>query len=114
MEIKQPTFLISDIEFRLKEDLDLDEATKASETMSLFFSPNTATLSAVTSAEKMKEFFSTVLEPVKGNLPENFNWGKIKGKIQLQVFKTFFLQKLKNGINDSEEFVNSILDQPEQ
>ncbi len=102
--IKDQTFKIINTKFRLKEDLDLDEADEAGKLLNLFFSPATTTVIAQAKAADIKRFLSIVLEPADGAvIPADFNFGKIKEDEAVKVFLYFFLSRMKKGSNISKE-----------
>lgn len=102
--IKDQTFKIEEVEFRLKEDLDLDESEEAGRLLNLFFSPTTTTVVAQAKASDIKKFLSIVLEPVNGKpVPGDFNFGKIKESVQVKVFMFFFISRVRKGSSISSE-----------
>ena len=84
--------------FTLKVDLDLEE----SEIVSDFFKDSYAKGKTEInlgnfSSSQVAKFFATVLEPVDGRLPAEFNFKKIKESVQLEVFKDFFLSRVQRA-----------------
>lgn len=107
--IKDQVFKIGEVDFRLKEDLDLDESEEAGKLLNLFFSPSNSTVVASASAKDIKKFLSIVLEPVnEKQLPADFNFGKIKESVQVKVFMFFFISRVKKGSNIASDSANLI------
>jgi len=102
--LKDQVFKIGEDDFRLKEDLDLDESEEAGKLLNLFFSPGNSTVVASASAKDIKRFLSIVLEPVDDRpVPADFNFGKIKESVQVKVFMFFFISRVKKGSAISKE-----------
>jgi hypothetical protein len=113
-KIKNETFLIGGVEFKLKQDLTLDESEESGKLLSLFFSPSTTTVIASASAKDIKKFLSVVLERVDGQSSGNFDFGKAKESVQLRVFLFFFISRVKQGIdsaNASAELIKGLSEQ---
>lgn len=90
---KEQVFIIADVKFKLKDDLELDESIEASKLLNLFFSPKGNTVIAETTADDIKKFLSIVLVPADGKkLPDDFNFGKVRKSIITKTILTFFLK----------------------
>lgn len=99
-KIKNEIFIIDGVEFKLKQDLTLDESEEAGKLLNLFFSPATTTVLARASSNDIKKFLSIVLERADGKpIETDFNFGKIKESVQLKVFLFFFIERVNQGIN---------------
>lgn len=100
-------YLISDIKFRLKTDLTLDEAEEVQELFkSLFLQGGQAdeqsglVTGTFTNAE-IKKFLSIALEPV--DVPNNagekfieeFGFGRVKETVAIEIIRDFFLHRIK-------------------
>lgn len=105
---------IAGIKFNLKTDLELDESIEISNLMKKLYSESSNTITGEFSGEEMKRFLWIVLEPC-GNKPllENFTFGKTKESVQLEVFKDFFLDRVKKANSLAEDFASSIVQQQE-
>lgn len=101
-KIKNEIFPIADVEFKLKQDLDLDESEEAGKLLNIFFSPATTTIIAKANSSDIKKFLSIVLERTDGKPAEaDFNFGKIKESVQLKVFLFFFIARVNQGLNSA-------------
>lgn len=113
--LKDQVFRIGDVEFKLKEDLDLDESEEAGKLLNLFFSPSTTTVVAQAKASDIKKFLSIVLEPSDGStVPDGFNFGKIKESVQVKVFMFFFISRVRKGSaisSESAELIEKLIKQ---
>jgi hypothetical protein len=105
--MENKTYTIDNTKFILKTDLTLDEGEEVQELFSgLFAQDNT-----ISGNFKMKRFLELVLEPAEGNLPDNFNFGKTKESVQMEVFKDFFLSRVTKGMRITKDFAELIADQ---
>lgn len=113
--IKDQIFNIGGIDFKLKEDLDLDESEEAGKLLNLFFSPSTTTVIAQAKASDIKKFLSIVLEPADNSaVPDGFNFGKIKETVQVKVFMFFFISRVRKGssiTSESTELIEQLFKQ---
>ncbi|MDR3625271.1 MAG: hypothetical protein P4L45_00475 [Ignavibacteriaceae bacterium] len=100
-------YLISDIKFRLKTDLTLDEAEEVQELFkNLFLQGGQAdeqsglVTGTFTNAE-IKKFLSIALEPtdVSNNAGkkfiEEFDFGRAKETVAIEIIRDFFLHRIK-------------------
>jgi hypothetical protein len=108
--MENKTYTIDNTKFILKTDLTLDEGEEVQELLSGLFTQDN-TIKGTFTGKQMKRFLELVLEPAEGNLPDNFNFGKTKESVQMEVFKDFFLSRVTKGMRITKDFAELIADQ---
>jgi len=108
-------YTISNFEFVLNTDLDIDESVEANKLLGKLFVQSANVITGDFTGEEIERFLATVLIPADNKeLPEGFSFRKAKESVQLAVFRDFFLARMRKGMNIADEFAASMKQQLEQ
>lgn len=99
------------VKFKLRPalDYDIDESEELSKLQKLLFSPSQNIIAGEFTGNDMERFLQLVLVTADGKpLPEGFGFRRTKEQVQLEVWKDFFLLRLKYGANIAQDLASSI------
>ena len=102
---------ITGVKFKLRPalDYDIDESEELSKLQQLLFSPSKNIIAGAFTGDDMERFLKIVLVPADGKaLPEGFSFRKAKEQVQLEVWKDFFLLRVRYGVNIASDLASSI------
>jgi len=117
------SYTINNINFKLKTDLTLDEAEEIQGLFQNLFiqegqtAGQSGSVTGSFSNSEIKKFLSIALEPVclpdktGGKMCEEFDFGKTKESIVVEIIKDFFLHRIKNYQDFTLSYARSIKQQ---